>query len=92
MGRLVPIHEWHIAVHKNQVEVAELVLVALNIGNHFLQSFLAVICFFTNFLGINTYRVLEDDVESINVEVLVINNQNFSLIWQLWRVEKLYLD
>ena len=40
--RLIPVHERHVAVHKDQVIVAELPQVQLHVLYHFLEGLLSV--------------------------------------------------
>lgn len=72
---LVSVHEWHVAVHQNQVVSAFLVIVQNDILLDFLKS-LNSIRGWVYYVARPTEfdRILEDDNGSIDIEALIIYN------------------
>ena len=62
MGRLIPIHVWHVAVHQDQLKVTAVVRVTSNIFDDFLESFLSIISLVTNGVDLNSDAMLEDNL------------------------------
>ena len=60
-GRFIPIHEWHVAVHKNQLVVATVELIALHISDDLVESLEPIKRFVTNHAGIDAYAILKND-------------------------------
>jgi hypothetical protein len=82
--RLVPIHEGHIAVHKDQCKFTYLSLILIQVLFHVplyqTDGFLAASGMLTDILNIDIYSVLKNSLKSVYVENLVINNQDLLLI------------
>ena len=79
LGGLVSIHVRHVAVHQNQIIVTELVFIELWVLDHFIESLLPVVSAVTNLPTVlQFYRVLQNYLHRVNVEILIVDNQNSS--------------
>lgn len=76
MGSLVPIHVRHIAVHKNELIITKPPFILFNISFYRIHSHLPIENFVTDAFRVYVAMVFEDDLQSFNIILLIINDQD----------------
>ena len=77
----ISIHDRHVAIHKDQVIAAILVVVGFNIFDDLVQGFLTIICVIAFVIWILETKHIKYDPNSHSVVWFIINNQYFFLPW-----------
>ena len=70
----ISIHKWHIAVQKDKIVIAELVIVPFYVFVNNVKGVLAVKSIVTHGRSFDTYFEFQDDFDSFDVELLVIDD------------------
>lgn len=76
LSGLVPIHDWHLTVHKDQIEGTLLPAVLLDVIDHGVERLLPGQGMLTPGIGVNVKLELQENVYGIDVEDLIIHDQD----------------
>ena len=89
-GGFVAVHERHITIDEDQVVIAELVLVLFYVFLDCLQSLATVVSVVTNVTNWQFEAVKHHNFDSLDIELLVVNKQNFLQVQSLCAFKDLH--